>query len=96
MKATINRNANTDEGRLTLTLEQDGDRWRWYDEDGMDSEVSGETIADAHKAAHMAWGAGDWDLITELILCPECDQCVSPVDDEIGCGCHCPNCGERL
>ena len=99
MKATINRNADPMEmrGRLTLNLHHDSDgRYRWYDEDETDTEVSGETIAEAHEAAQMAWGDGDWDLVTEYLICPDCGHCGEPVDDEDGCGCHCGGCGATV
>jgi hypothetical protein len=30
------------------------------------------------------------------VECPSCNHVGPPVDDEIGCGCHCAECGERL
>jgi hypothetical protein len=65
MRAIINRNADPKQGRLKLNLQHDSDgRWRWYD-DGTASEVSGQTVAEAHEAAESAWGSGGWDLATE-------------------------------
>jgi hypothetical protein len=96
MKAMINRNGNAEDGRMELRLIQDGDRWRWVDENDTDSEVSAASIAEAHDAANMAWGGDNWDLITEWIACPNCNHCGSPEADKTGCGCHCANCGERL
>lgn len=61
--ATINRNANAEEGRLTLNLIADKDgRYRWYDEEGNDSEVSGDSIDDAITQACSAWNSSDWDF----------------------------------
>jgi hypothetical protein len=96
MKATINRNANAEQGRIDLALIHDTDgRFRWYQDD-TDSEVSGATIAEAHEAARSAWGSGDWDLLTDWTVCPDCGHCGDPEDDAVGCGCHCAKCGARL
>lgn len=38
------------------TLQPDGlDHYRWYDDAGLDTEVSGRTIAEALQAAHDSW-----------------------------------------
>lgn len=68
MKATINRNANVEDGKMELRLVEDAGRWRWVDEDDTDSEVSGSTIAEAYAAAEMAWDGENWDLHLEHAL----------------------------
>lgn len=62
--ATINRNGDADQGKLRLDLILDSDgRYRWHDEDGGDTEVSGDSIDDAITQACSAWSiGGDWDF----------------------------------
>jgi hypothetical protein len=69
MKATINRNANPEAGRYALNLIADTDgQYRWFGEDGTDSEVSGATPEAAVQAAQSAWRSdcgANWDLHIE-------------------------------
>ncbi len=96
MKATITRE---DQTWTDLILQhddgphQDG-RFRWYEvETWQDTEVSGETIAEAHRVARQAWCD---ELTTDYLVCDCCGHCGPPEDDDRGGGCHCEECGATL
>lgn len=60
-RATVTMNGRTQ----ALTLQLDGDRWRWYDEEGEDTEVSGPTVEAAIEAGKAAWRFGTFTVLGE-------------------------------
>jgi hypothetical protein len=49
-----------------LILRHDSDnRFRWYEDSGADTEVSGKTIEEAIAAAYTSWGSPYWNLREE-------------------------------
>ncbi len=55
-----------DEGKaIRLFLRRDKDAYRWYEESGKDTEVSGDSIEDARGAAYASWRR--WRLAMDAV-----------------------------
>lgn len=80
-RATVTMNGRTQ----ALTLQLDGDRWRWYDEEGEDTEVSGPTVEAAIEAGKAAWRFGTFTVLGEDYN----EEAASPCRD-------CPEKGDAL
>lgn len=49
--------------RVAVYLRKCAGHWRWFDENGEDTEVSGRTKAEAIKAARTAWAGERWNFV---------------------------------
>jgi hypothetical protein len=59
--ATVNNDGQAENGRahMSLHLSEDG-RYRWFGDDGSDTEISGRTIDEAISLAESAWSGIEW------------------------------------
>lgn len=64
LKASVISGRPEDNGkRIEIRCYRDRDgRFRWYDSEGGDTEVSGDSLQDAKNIAEQAWAGAAWGL----------------------------------